>query len=110
MTFPQITVPVTLVLRTPGTPDALGNDTFTETTRATRGVFAPGGSYEQVQGQDTLVLSPVLYLRAGEVVTHLDAVEIDGARYEVDGQPSTWTSPWVGFQFGVEVRLRRVLG
>lgn len=101
------TTPVTLVHRTVGTPDVMGNDTWTETTSDAKGVFAPGASVEQVQGQDALVVQPIVYLPAGTDLTYLDAVVIDGDRYEVDGSPNAYRHPFTGWMPGIEVRLRR---
>jgi hypothetical protein len=101
------TRPVTVVKRTRGLPDAFGNDTWTTSASVVRGVFAPGASVEQIQGQDTLVTQPIVYLPAGTDVTHLDAVVVDGVTYEVDGSPSDWTHALTGWRPGIEVRLRR---
>lgn len=101
------TVTVTLVTRTKGTPDAFGNDTWTESTSDVQGVRAPGGSVEQIQGMDTLTAQPTVYLPPGTDVGYLDAVVIAGHRYEVDGEPVHWRHPLTGWYPGVEVKLRR---
>lgn len=106
----MITQTVTLVRRTKGTPDAFGNDTWTTATRPVKGVVAPNGGVEQIQGRDTLVTQPTVYLPAGTDVTHLDAVVIDGLTYEVDGEPINWVHPLTGWRPGVEVKLRRAIG
>lgn len=104
------TVPVTVVTRTKGAPDALGNDTWTEVGTVVKGVFAPGTSVEQIQGQDALVIQPTVYLSAGTDVSYLDAVIVAGERYDVDGSPNAYVHPLTGWTPGIEVRLRRATG
>jgi hypothetical protein len=103
-------ITVTLVRRTKGAPDAAGNDTFTTSASTVKALFAPGTSVEQIQGQDTVTTSPIVYLEASTDPRAIDAVVIAGTTYEVDGVPNVWTSPWTGWTPGVEVRLRTVSG
>jgi hypothetical protein len=109
VTFP-FGVPITLLTRTKGAPDALGNDTWTTTSTTVRGAFNPGSSSEAVQGQDLLTVQPSVYLPAGTVVGAVDAVQVDGQTYEVDGSPNDWVNPFTGWNPGIEVRLKRVTG
>lgn len=109
MTFPFGTS-ITLLTRTKGAPDAYGNDTWTTTSSTVRGAFNPGASSEAVQGQDLLTVQPAVYLPPGTVVAAVDAVQVDGLTYEVDGNPNAWTNPFTAHDFGVEVRLKRVTG
>lgn len=101
---------VTLVRRAKATPDAFGNDTWTETTSQATAIYVPGGGSEQTQGRDSLIDQPAVYLPAGTDVRHIDAVVIGSDRFEVDGEPQIWTSPLTGWAPGVEVRLRRATG
>lgn len=101
---------VTLVRRTKGAPDAFGNDTWTTAASTAKGIFAPGSSQEQINARDTLTVQPIVYLAPGADVRHIDAVIVAGRTYEVDGEPTVWTSPWTGWSAGVEVRLRYVEG
>jgi hypothetical protein len=101
---------VELVTRTKGPPDALGNDTWTAITTTARGAFAPAGSVEQVQGQDTVTTQPKVYLPPDTKLTAVDAVTVDGVTYEVDGVPELWVNPFTGHRFGIEVRLKDVTG
>jgi long-subunit fatty acid transport protein len=96
--------------RTKGAPDAYGNDTWTTTSSTVRGAFNPGTSSELVQGQDLLTVQPSVYLPTGTAVTAVDAVQVGGQVYEVDGSPNDWANPFTGHAFGVEVRLKRVTG
>lgn len=102
---------VTLVRRTKGTvTDAFGNDTWAEVAVTVPGIFVPGGSTEQIQGQDLLVTQPTVYLPAGTDVGYLDAVIVAGDRYDVDGSPNAYVNPFTGWAPGIEVRLRRATG
>lgn len=109
MTFPFGKV-ITLVKRTKGVPDAYGNDTWTTSASTVHGAYNPGSSSELVQGQDVLTIQPSVYLPAGTSVAALDAVQVDGLTFEVDGQPNAWVNPFTGHAFGIEVRLKRVTG
>jgi hypothetical protein len=109
VTFP-FGEPITLVTRTKGQPDALGNDTWTTATTSVRGAFNPGTSVESVQGQDLLVTQPSVYLPAETVVGAIDAVQVGGLTYEVDGSPNNWRNPFTNWQPAVEVKLKRVTG
>lgn len=109
MTFPYGKA-ITLVTRAVTGRDVYGNDVYGETTTTVVGAFAPGGSSEQVQGQDTVTTQPTAYLPSGTDPTAIDALEVDGQRYEVDGDPQSWQSPYTGWAPGVAVRLQRVTG
>ncbi|MCW2898488.1 MAG: hypothetical protein JWO67_753 [Streptosporangiaceae bacterium] len=109
----RFTVPVVLVSRTVTGEDSFGNDVYGPVESTVDGIFAPGGSTEQVQGQDVVTTQPTVYLRTGTSVAAVDALRISGVIYEVDGQPNAWPpNPYSGWQpeFSVEVKLRRVTG
>lgn len=101
---------VTLVTRTKGAPNDFGNDTWTETGRVVLGAFAPGTSTEQVQGKDSLTVQPTLYLGPDVDVSYLDAVIVDGLKYEVDASPNAYAHALTGWTPGIEVKLRRATG
>lgn len=103
-------IPITLIARTKAAPDALGNDTWTTVESTVTGVFDPGGSNEQVQGQDLLTQQPTVYLPSGTVIGAVDAVRVNGDVYEVDGSPNAPQSPFTAWQPGIVVRLKRVTG
>ena len=106
----MITRPVTLVRRQSNGLDALGNDTWAETPVVVQGVYAPGGSTETMQGRDSVTTTGIVYLPAGTPVDALAAVDIDGERFEVDGEPTVWRHALTGWTPGVEVRLRKARG
>lgn len=109
MTFPHGQA-VTLIRRVKSGTDALGNDVWSETRTDVRGVFSPGGSTEIVQGQDLVISQPTLALPPKTVVSSVDAVEVNGDTYEIDGSPNAPISPFTAWQPGVVVRLKRVTG
>lgn len=104
---------VTLVGRAKSGTDTLGNDVFAETSTDSPGIFAPGGSTEQLQGQDVVTDQPAVFLPTGTSVAVIDAVVVGGQRFEVDGEPNIWPpNPFTGWQpeYSVQVKLRRVTG
>lgn len=91
--------------------DIYGNDRYTDVDADVDAIaFAPGGSTEVTQGRDTITVQPTLYLPADAVIDGLSAVTVDGVRYDVDGRPNRWQSPFTGWAPGVEVRLKAVTG
>lgn len=110
MTLPLLGTPITIVTRTRSGVDAFGNDVFTTSTATVAGVFAPAGSVDNVQGEDVIVTQPRVFLPAGTTVTGIDAVEVDGVTYEVDGDPNVWVNPFTGVAPGIQLALRRVAG
>jgi hypothetical protein len=101
---------VSVVTRTVNGRDSDGNTTYSETLTVVPGaIFNPGSSVELIQGQDILTIQPTVYLPDMNI-GYVDAIDIDGARYEVDGSPNNWTGPYTGRVWPVEVRLRRATG
>jgi hypothetical protein len=91
--------------------DSYGDDIYTDVDVAAQSqAFDPGGSVESVQGQDLIVTQPTVYLEPGASVDGVSAVTVRGVRYDVDGTPAVWVSPFTGLQRGVVVRLKRVTG
>ena len=72
--------------------------------------FNPGGSVELVQGQDLVTSQPEVYAPAGTEVGPVDAVTVNGTRYNVDGIPNAYQSPFSGWQTPVVVKLKAVTG
>lgn len=106
------TVPVTLVTRTLSGRDNDGNDRYITVNTTIAGVFAPGGSTESTDGGDTVITQPTVYLPL-PAPTAVDEVLVNGATFEVDGDPSVWpANPYTGHQpdYPVVVRLRKVNG
>jgi hypothetical protein len=101
---------VSLVKRVKSGTDAYGNDVYTETATSVAGAYAPAGSTEQLQGQDVVTTQPTVFLPPGTSVAAVDAIDVAGQRFEVDGVPNVWGNALTGWQPGVEVRLKRVTG
>jgi len=101
---------VTLITRTKSGVDGDGNDVFTETSTdlANVPVWDPRfGNTELVQGQDTVFADLAMWLPYDVDVTAYDAVEVRGVRYEVDGSPARFRSPFTG-KSGQQVNVNRI--
>lgn len=109
MTFP-FGEPIALHTRAVTGRDSFGNDIYTDTVTTVQGAFDPGGSTEAVQGQDLVITQPTVYLPAGTQVAAVDAVQVAGLMFEVDGSPNAPQNPFTGWQPGVVVKLRGVTG
>lgn len=104
-------VPVTVITRAKtGARDSDGNYIYAETSAVVTGAFAPGGSTELVQGQDTVISQDTVYLPAGTTVAATDQIQIGSRRWLVDGSPNDWANPFTGWTAGVEVKLQQVNG
>lgn len=62
------------------------------------------------RGRSGVVVGLTLYAPHGTDVRHTDLFDIDGTRYEVDGEDGSWLSPYTGWAAGIEVALRRAAG
>jgi hypothetical protein len=104
-------VTVTFHTRTASGKDAYGNTTYAETNVDVPNCgFDPGGSTELVQGQDMVRSQPTVYAPTGTVVGPIDQVTVNGTRYDVDGSPNTYVSPFTGWATPVVIRLKGVTG
>ena len=105
---------VTIITRTKSSqPDAKGNDVYTETpTDVSGAVVWPTGSTETLQRQDQVTTGLTVLLPASTpvAVTAISAMLVRGLKYEVEGNPSDWRSPFTSRRPGYEVRLTRVTG
>jgi len=93
--------------------DSDGNDVYGPTETATSGVFAPGGSTELIQGQNTVIDNPRIYLVPGAPVpTATDKIrrELTGYVYDIDGEPAIYANPFTGDKPGAVLDLERVTG
>jgi hypothetical protein len=104
---------VTLLKRQKTGSDTFGNDVFSlvPTGSPMLGAFAPGGSAEIVNGRDTVVTQPTVYLTEVVDLAAIDALDVDGKTWEVDGDPLVWgPSPFTGHTGGTQIPLRKVTG
>lgn len=93
--------------------DSDGNDVYGPTETATSGAFAPEGSTELIQGQDTVIENPTIYLSPGSptpAATDQIRRELTGETYLIDGKPAVYLNPFTGAQPGPVLRLERVTG
>jgi hypothetical protein len=107
-----------LIERVTGT-DSDGNDVSTEVEVQVPGsVFAPTGSTELIQGQDTVIQNPTYYLGAvddaGQPVAPKATDKVrrpNGDVYDIDGEPQVYPpNPFSGDVVGPVLRLERVTG
>lgn len=102
---------VTLVSRAVSGQDSYGNDVYGEMQTVIPGCPVwPRSSSENVQGGDLTVVGVATLLPSGTDVAAVDAVLIGGLRYEVDGEPAHYRSPFTNLDPGVLLNLRRVTG
>lgn len=118
-----------LVHRSVTGQDGDGNDIPGFTAVLAWGAFAPGGTSENIAGQDRVISQPTVYLddvsvslaAVDAVVVAPDVVDgalvldgsgypVGGTSYEVDGDPGTWVSPFDGWAPGIAVPLHKVAG
>lgn len=109
MTFP-FGEPITIVTRVKSGTDDYGDDTFTESTVTVSGAFDPTIGIEYTGSGDTVVTNPQALLPYDAPVTSTSVLVIRGDRYEVDGEPNQWRSPFTGWEAGLAVPLKRVTG
>ena len=102
---------VALVRRVRSGRDAYGDDVFTEDTATLTNVPAwPTSSRENDQGAATVYDLVTVFLPPDTDVTSIDAVLVFGGRYEIQGRPERFVSPFDGFNPGLPVSLERVTG
>lgn len=101
----------TIVSRTVTGQDGDGNDVYTDVSTATTGAFAPEGSTELIQGQDTVIANPKFYLSLGAPVpAATDRLVVRGLTYEIDGPPQFFHNPFTAYEPGAVLSLQRVDG
>jgi hypothetical protein len=103
---------MTLIRRTlSGTVDEYGNDVYNETpVTVTNCVFAPAGSSENLTFADQVSSFDTIFMPADTIVSTLDAIDWNGNRYEVAGEPSAWTSPFSGRVSPIRISVSRITG
>lgn len=102
---------ITIHRRTVAGKDAYGDDTFTETNVVlTQVPVVPTTSREVNQGEVMVYDQLTVLLPAGTEISSSDAIEVYGVRYEVQGRPLRFVSPFSGLNLGVPVTLQRVTG
>lgn len=107
VTFP-FGEPITLLINGTPSADDVGDPVPAQTQVTVTGAFNPGISAEEA-ATGTGSTQPTVYLPPGTDVSWIDAVQVRGVTYQVDGSPNDWSSPFTGTAFGVVVKLRGVL-
>ena len=113
MPSPPFAEAFTILSRSVTGQDADGNDVYGTTETPVRGTFAPEGSTELIQGQDTVIANPTVYLNDGEPVpaaTDRIRRERTGEVFEIDGTPADYLNTYTGYNPGAVLRLERVTG
>lgn len=71
----------------------------------------PTGSTEDYSTRDTVIDTVTLLTPYGADIMATDVVVLpDGGRYEVDGTPGGFSSPFTGWKPGTRITLRAVSG
>lgn len=110
MTFPYGRT-VTLLKRVLAGHDSYGNDVYTNFSSDIAGcAVQPATSTENVQFTDQVNTGITVFLPYGTDVSYLDALIIDGVKYEVQGTPESWVSPFSGRTAPVQVSAVKVSG
>lgn len=106
------TFSVTVTIERPSGMDRFGNRLAPTSHDVTRCAFFPGVSTENATAQrDTVISMGTLMAPEGADIQALDIVVMPGGkRWEVDGDPSTYESPFTGWRPGIPVKLRAVQG
>jgi len=101
------------VLR-PGTLDRYGDPVpgNPSTTHTIEGcAFAPRSSTELHAQVNTVIVGLTMYAPSGADIKATDTIQrSDGTRWNVEGQPGVWSSPFTGWQPGIVAALERVTG
>lgn len=72
-------------------------------------LFAPGGTSEDHDGRNAVIVNPTLYAPSGSDIAANDRLVVRGLTYDVDGEPGDWVAA-SGWQAGMVVPLKRVDG
>lgn len=93
------------------TTNRYGDRSVTATFHVGQCVFAPTASDEVNDRSTAVTTDAVMYAPAYATLRPSDEVEFpDGTRWEVDGQPERWESPFSNWGTGMQVALKRVTG
>lgn len=103
---------ITLVRRVlaPG-KDSFGNDAYTDVpVQISNCVVQPAGSNETIDFNDVVSTDITVFVPYDADVSPLDALIINGTKYEVQGVPQQWRSPFSGRTSPTQVRATEVTG
>ena len=106
-------ITVEVVRRTVDGVDAYGNAVREESEPVELAgcAYAPReGAEITAQGRLGVLVDGTLYVPPGADVQADDVIVMGGRRFEVDGDPAEWRSPYSGVVRGIAVQLRRMEG
>lgn len=104
---------ITVIRATPGGHDAYGdpNESTERSHRLSGCAVAPRTSSDPAdRGRHGAIVGLTLYCPPSSDIVATDQVEIDGVRYDIEGDVGVWSSPFGGDVGGVEVALKRAVG
>lgn len=108
---------ISRVRRSPGGVDDNGDPiASTETATPIVGAFvAPRvGASDPLEihtpGRAGVIVGLSLFAPYGTDLVYTDEVDVDGARFEVEGEVGRWRNGLTGTEAGIEVALRRAAG
>lgn len=102
----------TIVRIRPAGRDKYGTPLSGDTRTNLDGCFVAPRSSEDTddRGRQGVVVGMSLYGPYGTDLVHTDLVEVDGVRYELEGDPGQWKNPLTGWEAGFEQAIRRAAG
>lgn len=106
----QHPVTITIVQKIVSGQDEFNNDVYEETTFDVVGSIQPSTSRENLNFADQSTSGVVAFVPYGTDVQYIDAFIVGGVRYEVNGQPDIWTSPFSGTSAPVRMDGTLVVG
>lgn len=103
---------IEVVRSTPGGLDPHGAPLpSTETRHELPGAFTAPRTSSDVAGREGIVVGLTLFAPDPAAdITHDDGVEVDGIRYEIDGEIGRWVNPHGPGADGITVALKRGQG
>jgi hypothetical protein len=102
---------IILVRRELSGQDEYSNDVYTDTEHSLDYcVVQPSSSSEVTQWTEQVSTDITVFVPYGTVVTALDALLIDGIKYEIQGDPQSWRSPFSGNTSPMQIRAAVVTG
>ena len=91
--------------------DEHGNDVYSESQIDVGPCSVqPSSSRETLAFTDQLSSRFIVFVPYGTDVQYIDAIIIDGVKYEVTGQPDIWVSPFTGLQAPIRIEATMIEG
>jgi len=88
-----------------------GNDVYTEVpVSVSNCIVQPAGTVEDTNFADRVSQSITVFLPYGTAVGPLDALIINGEKFEIEGIPQEWRSPFSGHTSPLQVQASKIAG